>query len=43
MYTFQWQILIWRSGLAQGYATRKCTVLLDATSGTGFATETRVF
>ena len=28
----QWQILIWRSGLAEGYTTQHCAFLLHLTS-----------
>jgi hypothetical protein len=27
----QWRILIWRSGLAEGYTMRQCTLPLDQT------------
>jgi len=33
-----WQILIWSSGKAEGYIMRHCTILLDLTSRSGFAT-----
>jgi hypothetical protein len=34
----QWRILIWRSGPAEGYNAALWTLLLDLTSGSGFAT-----
>ena len=39
----QWWILIWRSGLAEGYTVWHCAVLLDRTSGSGFGTVSRPY
>jgi hypothetical protein len=33
----QWRILIWRSGLVEGYTMWHCTIVLDLTSRAGFA------
>jgi len=35
--TYQWRILLWRSGPAEGYTMRPCTVPPDLTPGAVFA------
>ena len=35
---YQWQILIWRSGLVEQYNAMLCTIVQCLSSGTGFAT-----
>ena len=37
IYFYQWRILIWRSGLAEGYAVLYRTLPLYQTCGSGFA------
>jgi len=39
----QRQILIWRSGILQGYTLQLCTIPLDLASGSGLATAASAF
>jgi hypothetical protein len=40
LYTDPWQMMIWGSGVTEPYEAALCTLLLDLTSGSGFATDT---